>query len=485
MIAAQLRRWCGLLVVVLVASCVAQPHIAAKSGESTKASSPVPSAPPPSAISIPIEYYKLDNGLKVVLSRDATAPTATIGVYYHIGFRIEPRGRTGFAHLFEHLMFQGSANLGKMEFIRLVEGNGGVLNGSTRFDYTNYYQIVPANVLETVLWAEADRMKGLAITQANLKNQQGVVKNEVRDATMNQPYGGFPWLTMPQVANQNWFNAHNFYGDLDDIDAATLADAQSFFDTYYAPNNAVLVVAGDFDPLAARAWIEKYFGPIPARAQPPRPDLTEPVRTAEKRDSYVDRLAPRPALALAWQVPPRNTPEHYAFSLLDSIMLQGEDSRLWQKLVQQRGYSDAVAGGTNLLGNEFTYDGPMLWMLYLIHDPQASPDAIIADVDAEIARIQAEPPTAEELERALTKLRASLYDLAGSSTRFGLVDLLACFALFDDDPGRINRLEADFRAVPPELIREVARTWLTPARRTVQVVVPGRAAPAAAAGGPP
>jgi zinc protease len=480
-----LKRCGGLLIAAVVAGCVTQSPNATEPTRPPVALEVGPAAPPPNAINIPIDYYKLGNGLKVVLSRDATAPTATIGVYYHIGFRIEPRGRTGFAHLFEHLMFQGSGNLGKMEFIRLVEGNGGVLNGSTRFDYTNYYQIVPANVLETVLWAEADRMKALAITQANLTNQQGVVKNEVRDATTNQPYGGFPWLTMPQVANQNWFNAHNFYGDLDDIDAATLADAQSFFDTYYAPNNAVVVVAGDFDPVAARAWIAKYFGPIPARTQPPRPDLTEPVRTAEKRDSYVDRLAPRPALALAWQVPPRNTPEHYAFSLLDTILLQGEDSRLWQRLVQERGYSDSVGGGTNLLGNEFTYDGPMLWMLYLIHDPEATPDAIIADVDAEIARIQAEPPTAEELERALTKLRASLYDLAGSSTRFGLVDLLACFALFDDDPGRINRLESEFRAVPPELIRDVARAWLTPERRTVQIVLPGRAMPAAAAGGPP
>ena len=479
--------WLGGLLAAAIAGCTSLPPgpesaPAAASPAAAPAAAPVPA----SAINIPVDYYKLDNGLKVVLTRDATAPTVTVGVYYHIGFRIEPRGRTGFAHLFEHLMFQGSGNLGKMEFIRLVEGNGGVLNGSTRFDYTNYYQIVPAHVLETVLWAEADRMKALAITQANLENQQGVVKNEVRDATMNAPYGGFPWLTMPQVANENWYNAHNFYGDLADLDAATLEDAKSFFDTYYAPNNAVLVVAGDFDPAAARAAIERYFGAIPARAQPARPDLAEPQQQAEKRNSYVDRLAPRPALALAWQVPPRNTPEHYAFSLLDTILLQGEDSRLWQKLVQERGYSSAVGGGTNLLGNEFTYDGPMLWMLYLVHDPGAKAEAIIADVDAEIARIQAEPPAQEELDRALTKLRATLYDLAGSSTRFGLVDLLACFALFDDDPARINRLEADFRAVRPEQIRDVARSYLTPARRTVQQVEPGRAAGAASApgGGP-
>jgi zinc protease len=481
------RAWLGGLLAAAIAGCTSlPPGPQSAPAAASPAAAPAAAPAPASAINIPVDYYKLDNGLKVVLTRDATAPTVTVGVYYHIGFRIEPRGRTGFAHLFEHLMFQGSGNLGKMEFIRLVEGNGGVLNGSTRFDYTNYYQIVPAHVLETVLWAEADRMKALAITQANLENQQGVVKNEVRDATMNAPYGGFPWLTMPQVANENWYNAHNFYGDLADLDAATLEDAKSFFDTYYAPNNAVLVVGGDFEPAVARAAIARYFGAIPARAQPARPDLAEPEQQAEKRNSYVDRLAPRPALALAWQVPPRNTPEHFAFSLLDTILLQGEDSRLWQKLVQERGYSSAVGGGTNLLGNEFTYDGPMLWMLYLVHDPGAKAEAIIADVDAEIARIQAEPPAQEELDRALTKLRATLYDLAGSSTRFGLVDLLACFALFDDDPARINRLEADFRAVRPEQIRDVARSYLTPARRTVQQVEPGRAAGAASApgGGP-
>jgi predicted Zn-dependent peptidase len=480
----QLGPWFSLIVAAAMTGCAAQPRDAAQAVPEVAGAPASPATAAPAEIRFPIDYYRLDNGLKVVLLQDATAPTVTVGVYYHIGFRIEPRGRTGFAHLFEHLMFQGSGNLGKMEFIRLVEGNGGVVNGSTRFDFTNYYQIVPSHVLETVLWAEADRMKALAITQANLENQQGVVKNEVRDNVLNQPYGGFPWLTMPQVANSNWYNAHNFYGDLADLDAATLADAQAFFDTYYAPNNAVLVVAGDFDPVVARAWIDEHFASIPARPQPARPDLSEPVQQAGKRDTYVDRLAPRPALALAWHVPERGTPEHYAFSLLDTILLQGEDSRLWQKLVQERGYAGGVAGGINLLGNEFTYDGPMLWMLYLIHDPAATPEAIIADVEAEIARIQAEPPTEEELARALTKLRASLYDLAGSSTRFGLLDLLASFALFDDDPGMINRLEANFRAVTPELISEVARTYLTPERRTVQVVEPGRASMPAAGGGP-
>ncbi|HEY5068834.1 MAG TPA: insulinase family protein, partial [Candidatus Acidoferrum sp.] len=171
---------------------------------------------------VPVEYYKLPNGLRVVLSPDHTSPIICVGVYYHIGFRIEPRDRTGFAHLFEHMMFQGSQNLGKMEFVKLVQQNGGILNGSTRFDFTNYFETLPANKLETALWAEADRMGGLAVNEDNLKNQQGVVGNEVKVNVLNSPYGGFPWLDMPQYANTNWYNAHNFYGDLADIEAATL-----------------------------------------------------------------------------------------------------------------------------------------------------------------------------------------------------------------------------------------------------------------------
>src|SRR5437868_9487199 len=167
-------------------------------------------------LGIPVQYEKLSNGLKVVLSPDHTSPTAGLGVYYGIGFRIEPRDRTGFAHLFEHMMFQGSQNLGKLQFIKLVQSNGGVLNGSTRFDFTNYYEIVPANTLQTVLWAEADRMRGLAITQENLTNQQGAVKSEVRVNVLNRPYGGFPWLPMPPAPNTNWYTAHNFYGGLTD-----------------------------------------------------------------------------------------------------------------------------------------------------------------------------------------------------------------------------------------------------------------------------
>src|SRR5690242_3435390 len=322
------------------------------------AAAPPSSAAATNSFTVPVTYYKLPNGLRVALSPDHSAPTVAVAVYYRIGFRVEPRDRTGFAHLFEHMMFQGSQNLGKMEMIKLVQQNGGTLNGSTRFDFTNYFEIVPANKLETMLWAEADRMRGLQVTEDNLKNQQGVVGNEVKVNVLNRPYGGFPWLDMPQYANTNWYNAHNFYGDLNDIEAATLPDVQRFFKTYYAPNNAALAVVGDFDIPSARAMVDKYFSNIPAAQNTKEPDLTEPRQEKEKKASKVDSQAKRPALAIAYHMPERNTPEYYAMGLLDQILIEGQDSLLYQELVKKRGYTGEVEGGINLLGNMFDYKGP-------------------------------------------------------------------------------------------------------------------------------
>lgn len=420
----------------------------------------------------------LPNGLRVLIVPDPVTPVVGVAVHVDVGFRSEPEGRTGFAHLFEHLMFQGSKNLGKGEFFKLVQGLGGQLNGSTRFDFTNYHEAFPSNALETILWAEADRMRSLDITQENLANQQGVVKEEVKVNVLNQPYGGFPWLQLPQYANQNWYNAHNFYGDLQHIDAATLAEARTFFDTYYSPGNAVLVVAGDFDAAQAKRWITQNFANIPGRPVPPLPDISEPQQTAEKRVSQPDALAPRPALAFGYHVPPRWTPEHFAFGMIDEILLQGEASRLHQDLVQKRGYTDGVSGGINLLGNMFNYSGPMLWSASLVHDPATGAAQIMAAIDENIDRIRSEPVTHEELDRARRTIRSQLYDMVGSSTRLGLVDLLACFALFDDDPARINRIEAEFAKVTPELVLRTAQQYLVKENRTVLVLQPIEKQPA-------
>ena len=429
-----------------------------------------------SPFNVPVEYYKLGNGLKVVLSKDTTAPTAVVALYYNIGFRIEPRDRTGFAHLFEHMMFQGSQSLGKMQFAKLVQSNGGVFNGSTRFDFTNYFEIVPAHALETALWAESDRMRGLAITQDNLTNQQGVVKSEVRVNVLNRPYGGFPWLDLPQYANTNWYNAHNFYGDLKDLDAATLDDVKKFFTTYYAPNNAALVVVGDFDSAQTKGWIEKYFSRIPATKRPPVPDVSEPRQEKEKRASKPDPLATQPALAIGYQMPRRNTPEYYAMGLLDQILLQGKDSRLYEAIVQKNGLSDDVSGGINLLGNMHDIDGPTLWIASLFHDTDKTPDAILKVFDAEIEKLRTKPVDAATLDLAIVKIRSQLYDDLESLFGFGRADLLASFALFDDDPGRINRLEEQFRQVTPAILQKTAKEYLRPTNRTILTIEPKAAA---------
>jgi len=421
---------------------------------------------------VPVEYYKLPNGLRVVLSPDHTAPTICVGVYYHIGFRIEPRDRTGFAHLFEHMMFQGSKNLGKMEFIKLVQQNGGILNGSTRFDFTNYFEVLPANKLETVLWAEADRMGGLAVNEDNLKNQQGVVENEVKVNVLNRPMGGFPWLDMPQYANTNWYNAHNFYGDLKDIESATLPEVESFFKTYYAPNNAALTIVGDFDPAEAKRLVEKYFGPLKASDLPARPDLTEPRQDKEKQATKEDPLAKRPAIAVAYHMPERNTPEYYAMILLDEILLEGDDSLLHQELVQKRGITGSVEGGINLLGNAYDYQGPMLFIANLIHDPSVQPDAIVEAMNTVIEPLRTTPVDQSRLDRARVKAQSDLYDTFGEQGGFGLVDTLSSFALFDDDPARINTLMSQLQKVTPELMHKTAQEYLRPTNRTILVVEP-------------
>jgi len=437
----------------------------------------LPARPEPAAAAgeefhVPVEYYKLPNGLRVVLSPDHTAPTVCVGVYYRIGFRIEPKDRTGFAHLFEHMMFQGSQNLGKMEFIKLVQQNGGILNGSTRFDFTNYFEVMPSNKLQTVLWAEADRMNGLTVTEANLKNQQGVVGNEVKVNVLNAPYGGFPWIDMPMAANSNWYNAHNFYGDLSDIEAAKLNEVQKFFQTYYAPNNSVLTIVGDFDPAEAKKMVERYFAPIKASQLPSQPDLTEPKQEKEKRVDKKDPLAPRPAVAVAYHMPDRNTPEYYAMGLLEQMLIEGDDSLLHEELVQKRGLTVSVEGGINLLGNMCNYNGPMLLMANLTYDPTTKTETVIEAIDTVVEPLRNKPVDQKSLDRARVKLRSSLYDTMGQFGGFGLMDLLASFALFDDDPARVNTLVAQFEKVTPEEVQKTAQEYLRPTNRTIVTLEP-------------
>ncbi|WP_421792506.1 M16 family metallopeptidase [Hyphobacterium sp.] len=460
------RIWAAFGALVLMACSAPAPDGTPSGEDATR------SASEPSGIQVDVSYHQLENGLRVVLSEDHSVPTATVAVYYGVGFRNEPRGRTGFAHLFEHLMFQGSENLPKGDFDSLIYGAGGVNNGSTRYDFTNYFEVVPSNALEAVIWAEGDRMRAPIIDQEVLENQQGVVINEVFVNVINQPYGGWIWIDLPMLANENWHNAHNFYGDLDDIRNANLEDVQAFFDTYYSPNNAVLVVAGSIDRQETLEWIEREFGDIPASPPIPEVDVSEPRQEEEKFGVLYDRLAPQPALGFGYHMPERGTPEYYAMAVLDQILVQGDDSLLNQRLINEEGYASGVFGGINLLGNMYNYNGPMLWSIGMIHDDGFSPDEIMASVDDVIEDLRSNPVTQEQLDRAVTKLRSQFYGIVDTSTRFGLVDLLAVFALFDDDPSRINRIEEGFDQVTPDLILATAQEYLRPANRSVLRVIP-------------
>jgi len=422
-------------------------------------------------VTVPVVYYRLPNGLKVVISESHAAPTVTVALYYGVGFRVEPKGRTGFAHLFEHMMFQGSANVKKMEHAKIVESNGGNLNGSTRLDFTNYYETLPSDRVETALWLESDRMRSLDVSEENLKNQKNVVSEEVRVNVLNQPYALFEWLDIWQSANQNWFNAHNFYGDLRDIEAAKLDEVRQFFKTYYAPNNAALVIAGDVSPDAVRALVEKYFGDIPLQSVPERPDVSEPRQTKEIRLKQTDKLATVPALALGYHLPDQNSADYAPMVLLDLILQGDESSRLYQRLVKEKAISVDWSGGINFeLGNEFDYDGPMLLVSRTTYKPGHSGDEIVKEVDAIVLQVQQQGVTKKELTDAKVRFRSNFYDQLEST--MGKAHLLATFALFHDDPAQINKVLDAIDAVTLDQVQSVARKYLVPENRTAIDRVP-------------
>src|SRR5437868_3068360 len=416
-------------------------------------------------LNLPIVYYRLPNGLKVVVSENHTSPTVTVAVYYGVGFRVEPKGQTGFAHLFEHMMFQGSAHVKKFEHAKIVESVGGNLNGSTRLDYTDYYETLPAEAVETALWLEADRMRSLDVSEENLENQKKVVSEEIRVNVLNQPYALFEWLDLWQNANTNWYNAHNFYGDLREVEAAKIDDVQQFFKTYYAPNNAVLAVVGDVDPAAVRPMIEKYFGDIPLQSVPERPDISEPKQTKDKRLTEPDKLANVPAFALAYHIADHDSPD-FAPTVLLNLILQGDDSsRLYQRLVKEKAIALDWSGGINFeLGNEFDYDGPMLMVSRATYKPGHTGGEILKEVDAVVHDLQEHGVTKKELDAAKVRFRSNFYSQLEST--FGKANLLASFALFNDDPQRINKVVAQFDAVTPEQIKSVAQRVLVPENRT-------------------
>jgi zinc protease len=427
-------------------------------------------------LQIPIENTTLANGLKVVIAPAAAAPVVTVGVYYKIGFRLEPRGRSGFAHLFEHMMFQGSANAPKMQHIKLINSSGGVLNGSTHYDVTNYYEAVPSNALERVLWLEADRMRALKVDDENLKNQRDVVKEEVRVNVMNQPYGGFPWLDMPPVAFRNWANAHNFYGDFADLDAANLADVQAFFRTYYVSNNAVLLMLGDVRPAEGIALAKKYFGDIPAGAAPPFADPSEPEQTEERRGEVEEKFGTLPAMAIGYRVPARRGADWCAMALLDQGLHGGRAGRLYRELVLEKQLAVEVDGG---IDDIFGYNGPTQMVTRILHKPEYSSEATLTAFEAAIREVHEKGISEDELEQLKVKWQSDYFSLLeggrGGMPRYGLMHLLACFTLFDGEPQIVNTILDGFMAVKREEIQAVARKYLRPEKRAIVFRKPAHA----------
>jgi predicted Zn-dependent peptidase len=426
---------------------------------------------------IPIEHKKLTNGLHVVVAPDSTAPVVTVGVYYKIGFRLEPKGRSGFAHLFEHMMFQGSANAPKMQHIKLINSSGGVLNGSTSYDVTNYYEAVPSNALDRVLWLEADRMRALKVDEENLKNQRDVVKEEVRVNVMNEPYGGFPWLDMPPVAFRNWANAHNFYGDFADLDAAHLGDVQAFFKTYYVPNNAVLLLLGDVKPSEGMALAERHFGSVPAGATPQFADSSEPEQNEERRGNVREKFGTLPAIAIGYLMPKRRTADWCAMALLDQALHGGRAGRIHRELVLEKQIAVEVDGGVDDL---FGYNGPTQMTTKILHKPEYFSEAALAAFDAVIRETQEKGISADELQQLKVKWRSDYYATlesgrGGYMPKYGLMHWLACFTLFDNEPQLVNTILDGFIGVTPEQVHEVARKYLRPEKRAIVFRTPEKA----------
>jgi zinc protease len=423
------------------------------------------------SLGIPVETARLANGLRVVVSPDRSAPVVLVGVYYRIGFRLEPEGRSGFAHLFEHMMFQGSENAGKMMHIRLVNASGGVLNGSTAYDYTNYFEVVPSNALERMLWLEADRMRALNVTDENLRNQRDVVKEEVRVNVLNRPYGGFPWLDLPPVAYRRWPNAHNFYGDFEDLDAASLADVREFFRTYYTPRNAVLVIVGDVEPAEAFVLAERHFGPIPAGPAPPVAEVDEAPPGEERRGVVEEKFGNLGGWAVGYYAPERRTDDWYALALADRALHGGRAGRVYRDLVLEQQVAVDTDGGINYSsGDLFDYTGPMLMTTRILHRPDIATANVLAAYDKVIDELREKGPEADEMEQVKAKLKSDYYSAleAGSSIpRFGLMHYLACFSLFDDDPSLVNTILDHFAGITPERVRESAARYLVPTNRAM------------------
>jgi zinc protease len=407
--------------------------------------------------------YRLKNGLRVILSEDHNAPTYSIAITYNAGSRDEKPGRTGFAHLFEHMMFQGSENVGKGEHLIIVENNGGNVNGNTTPDRTQYFETLPANQMDLGLFIEADRMRSLAITQTNLDNQRATVQEERRQRYDNQPYGR-TFEAIYDLAFNNFAYKHSTIGSMEDLNAASVKDVSDFFRTYYAPNNAVLTLVGDFNSEEVMKKIEKYFDDIPQQVPPPAPNMDESKQTAEKRQTLEDPLAQLPRLDIVFKIPAGDTPDFYALDFMGDVLSSGQSSRLYLKMVKEKELVTGVSCGPELRR------GPGLFWCSMNVRPGKDPAEVEKALYEELDKLKTAPITDAEVEKERMGVKREeaeqLQSTLGRATEMGE------FAVFFNDPNLINSYGKKLLATSKEQIEQAAKTYFVPTNRTVVLTVP-------------
>jgi len=415
------------------------------------------------SIHVDLKETRLANGLRVITVEDHSAPVIAVAVTYNVGSRNEKQGRTGFAHLFEHMMFQGSENVGKSEHFMLIQNNGGTMNGTTNEDRTNYFEVLPANQLELALYLESDRMRSLEVNQTNLDNQRNVVQEERRIGLDNAPYGK-SGETQQELMYDNFAYKHDTIGSMADLNAASVEDVRAFFKMYYAPNNAVLTLVGDFKTADALTTIKKYFEVIPRQPDPPAVDMSEPEQKAERRAAVDDLLARLPRVAVAYKTVPGNTPDFYALQVLANALGGGSSSRLNQKLAREK---EMV---TNIGSNAQETRGVGGFFVTATLRPGVKTDDVESAVYEEIARLQKEQIADWELQKAKNGARRNFIN--GLQSSLARANSIGQYAVYYGDPNLINTRLDKVAAVTKDDVQRVANKYLVQTNRTVVITVP-------------
>jgi zinc protease len=413
-------------------------------------------------VTMPVMNFRdrsLPNGLRVLSLEDHSTPTVSIQVWYKVGSKDDPEGRSGFAHLFEHMMFKSTRNMKDEMMDRLTEDVGGWNNASTWDDFTNYFEVVPSNYLETLLWAEADRMASLTVDEKNFKSERAVVQEEFRSRVLAPPYGRLFY-----AIEKRSFTTHPYkrpgIGNLEELDAATLTDVQKFFNTFYRPDNATVIVAGDFEPKQLDTWVDKYFGRVPKSNQSlPRVTIKEPERTAEKRFDEYGPNVPLPAVAISYLAPPVNSDDTYALRIAESILGGGESSRIYQSLV----YRQQIAAEAFVQAD--LREDPGLFIFGVILASEKKPTDAEKALLAELKRVQEEPVTQAELDKAKSQLLTNL--IRERETNNGKADALGRAAVLMGDPKRVNTDVAKLQAVSAADVQRVMKKYFSDTNRVV------------------